>query len=232
MTNLHGTYAVSGAAGDIGAATCSAIQAVGGLVSGSDIKPKDAVLALDVCDETAICSWINGIEHFNGAVVNAATVCPESVRSISSDSWRREIDVNLTGAFHMARAAAERLASQGGGAIVFVGSWAADRPHPHIPAYSAAKAGLRMLMQCMAMEYAPHKVRFNEIAPGFVDAGLSAQLMKKQSGLREAAKEKVPLQELIAADEVALEIVSLLDPKRCHLTGSTVTMDGGLSLKV
>ncbi len=205
---------------------------VRGTANGSDLKESSSIQVLDVCDEAAVIKWINGIADFSGAVVNAATVCPTNVREMTSDAWRKEIDVNLTGAFHMARAAAERLATSGGGSIVFVGSWAADRPHPHIPAYSAAKAGLRMLMQCMAMEYAGDGVRFNEIAPGYVDAGLSAQLMKKQAGLREEAMAKVPLKQLISADEVANEIVALLDPTRRHLTGATVCMDGGLSLRV
>lgn len=223
---------MSGAAGDIGAATCAAISAAGGHACGSDIVNADGLDQVNVTDEAAVKKWINDINNFQGAVINAATVCAKPCPEISVDEWRREIDVNLTGAFIMARAAAERLAAQGGGAIVVVGSWAAHRPHPHIPAYSAAKAGLRMLMQCMAMEYADRQVRINEIAPGFVDAGLSAQLFKREPGRREEAKSKVPLGDLITADEVATEIVALFDPKRRHLTASTVTMDGGLSIKV
>ena len=232
MTQLTGGIAVSGAAGDIGAATCAAINAAGGTASGSDLTATDQLHAVDVCDEAAVINWINSIDNFSGAVVNAATVCLKNAREVSSDEWRKEIDVNLTGAFHMARAAAERLAAHGGGSIVFVGSWAADRPHPHIPAYSAAKAGLRMLMQCMAMEYAADGVRFNEIAPGIVDAGLSGQLMQRKPGLREEAQAKIPIQQLITADEVANEIVALLDPTRRHLTGASLCMDGGMSLRI
>ena len=232
MSNLQGRYVVSGAAGDIGAAACAAINAAGGIACGSDIVRSDHVQIVDVCDEAAVEAWLDGIDDLRGAVVNAATVHASSVRDISIDDWQQEIAVNLSGAFILARAAANRLAANGGGEIVIVGSWAAARPHPHIPAYSAAKAGLRMLMQCMAMEYAADQVRINEIAPGFVDAGLSAQLFKRDQGLREAAQARVPLDALMTAEEVAVEIVALLDPTRRHLTGSTVTMDGGLSLKV
>ena len=116
------------------------------------------------------------------------------------------------------------------GRIVFIGSWAAHAAHNAIPAYCVAKAGLRMLCKCMALEFAPHGILVNEVAPGYVNAGLSAQGWAQNPDAREAARQRVPIQELIEPQEVALQVAHLCEPANRHMTGSVLLMDGGLSL--
>jgi NAD(P)-dependent dehydrogenase (short-subunit alcohol dehydrogenase family) len=131
----------------------------------------------------------------------------------------------------MAQAAALRLVEQKReGRIVFTGSWAAHAPHPHIPAYSVAKAGLRMLCKCMALDLAPHGILVNEVAPGYVNAGLSAAVWQQQPERRQQASARVPVQRLIEPEEVALQVAHLCEPANRHTTGSVLLMDGGLSL--
>ena len=76
------------------------------------------------------------------------------------------------------------MARRGWGRIVNVASSAGKRPSQAMPAYSVAKAGLRMAMKCLAIELAPHRVLVNEIAPGKVDAGLTAQLIARDTARR------------------------------------------------
>ena len=116
------------------------------------------------------------------------------------------------------------------GRVVFIGSWAAHAPHPAIPTYCAAKAGLRMLCKTMALQLAPHQILVNEVAPGYVDAGLTAQLWARNPGSRERAAGRVPTGQLIDPREVALQVAHLCDPANRHTTGSVLLMDGGLSL--
>ena len=97
-------------------------------------------------------------------------------------------------------------------------------------AYSVSKAALSMLCKCFALELAPKNILVNEIAPGYVDAGLSGRNWRKMTEQRERAKERVPIRQLIEAQEVAEQIVYLCDPGNRHMTGSTFLMDGGLSL--
>ena len=87
-----------------------------------------------------------------------------------------------------------------------------------------------MLCKCMALELAPHNILVNEIAPGFVDAGLSGRSFEKNPVLKKESQEKVPIKKLISAGEVARQVVLLCHPLNEHMTGSTVLMDGGLSL--
>jgi NAD(P)-dependent dehydrogenase (short-subunit alcohol dehydrogenase family) len=148
------------------------------------------------------------------------------------EEWMREVSINLNGAFYLAQSAGLQLLQQRKtGRIVFTGSWAAERPHPHIPAYSAAKAGLRMLMQCMAPEWAPQGILVNEVAPGYVNAGLSGRIFDENVELKEHAIRQVPTHQLIEPEEVAAHVAYLCDPKNRHMTGSTLTFDGGLSLQ-
>ncbi len=116
------------------------------------------------------------------------------------------------------------------GRIVFIGSWAAHAPHAHIPAYCVAKAGLRMLCQCMGLEFAPNNILVNEVAPGYVDAGLSGKVFAREPKLRRTAMNSVPIGKLISAVDVALQVAHLCDPSNQHMTGTVTVMDGGLSL--
>ena len=116
------------------------------------------------------------------------------------------------------------------GRIVFVGSWAGHAPHVELAAYSTAKAGLRMLTQCLALELADKGILVNEVAPGYVNAGLSGQFFKKDPDCAARSRAAVPVGELIEADEVAAAIAYLCSPAHRNLTGSTLLLDGGLSL--
>ena len=248
---LNGSVAIiSGALGDIGRAIALELASRGADVALGDVLPEEDALGVlqsvrelgrrarydcvDVCDARAVESWVKGVAEELGApsliIPNAAIVTLKNTREVSPDEWAREISINLNGAFFLAQAAGLRLLQEErAGRIVFVGSWAAERPHPHIPAYSASKAALRMLMQCMALDFAPH-ILVNEIAPGYVNAGLSGKIFDEQPNLAEEARMRVPIQKLIEPEEVAQQVAHLCDPKNQHMTGSVLTMNGGLSL--
>jgi NAD(P)-dependent dehydrogenase (short-subunit alcohol dehydrogenase family) len=190
---------------------------------------------VDVSNCDAVVAWIDAVERDLGLptliVVNAAVVRLQRFPELTPDEWRRELTVNLDGAFYMAHTAVRRLLDQHKpGRVVFIGSWAAHAVHLHIPAYCVSKAGLRMLCKCMAAELAPHDILVNEVAPGYVDAGLSKKIWDEHPPAREHACSVVPTRRLISADEVAAQVAWLCEPANVHVTGSTLLMDGGLSL--
>ena len=113
---------------------------------------------------------------------------------------------------------------------MFVGSWAAHAPHPHIGAYSAAKAGLRALCQTFALDHAADGILVNEVAPGIVDAGLSRQLFQRDPGLERRTRAAIPSGSVIRPEDVARDIAFLASPENLHTTGSVLISDGGLSL--
>ena len=252
MRTLQNQVAViSGGLGDIGRAIALELARRGADIAIGDLRDASAARgvadqvrelgvrfrydAVDVSDASAVAAWIAAIERELGVprllIPNAATVTLAGVRDVTPQQWTKELAVNLDGAFHLAQAGALRmLAHRKPGRIVFVGSWAAHAPHSNIPAYCVAKAGLRMLCKCMAADLAPDGILVNEVAPGYVDAGLSAQIWQKNPGAKEAAAKRVPTGQLIDAAEVAQQVAHLCDPDNRHMTGSVLLMDGGVTL--
>lgn len=250
--NLSGqTALISGGIGDIGRAIARELAVQGAdialcdLCPASDAEPFLAELralgrrarysAVDVSDASAVQQWVRDIESTLGVptliIPNAAQVTQADVRQLTAEQWSRELRVNLDGAFHLAQAGALRLVEhRKPGRIVFIGSWAAHRVHAHIPAYCVAKAGLRMLCQCMAAEFAAHGILVNEVAPGIVDAGLSGRIMDGTPALRDSARQLTPVKELVQPADVARSVAFLCDPANRQMTGSVLLQDGGMSL--
>lgn len=245
------TVLISGGLGDIGSAIAIAFAKEGANVAIGDVQPAAMAVPLldelnslsvrshytqvDVSDAAAVDAWVTAATEALGtvhiAVANAATVTIAGLYKITPEQWSKELRINLDGAFYVSRAVTGRLVErQQWGSVVFVGSWAAEAVHAHIPAYAVSKAGMRMLCQCMALELAPHGIMVNEIAPGYVDAGLSRRVWELAPEQKEEARKKVPVQALITPAEIAAQVVRLCDPGNKHITGSILLMDGGLSL--
>jgi NAD(P)-dependent dehydrogenase (short-subunit alcohol dehydrogenase family) len=189
---------------------------------------------VDVSDSEAVSHWVDAVESDLGApslaIPNAAIDEYTPFEKLTPEIWRRHIDVNLNGAFYLAHTVARRLfALNKPGRIVFIGSWAGHAPHAHLPAYGVAKAGLRMLCRCMALDYAPHGILINEVAPGFVNAGTSGEYFRQHPEAVPEALAKVPVGRLMDPDEVAMHLAYLCDPKNRHMAGSVLVCDGGLS---
>jgi glucose 1-dehydrogenase len=250
LFNGH-TVLISGGLGDIGRATILSFASQGAAIALSDLAAEDvsasfvdSIKALgvpcmyatvDVSNAVAVEDWVRQTEREIGTptiiIANAAVATIASIHEITPEQWSRELRVNLDGAFFMAQAATALLVKKKlPGKVVLVGSWAAVKVHQHMPAYSVAKAGLSMLCRCLALELANHDILVNEIAPGYVAAGLSGRIWAANPGRKEAAIQRVPIRRVMGAEEVAQQIIFLCHPDNRHMTGSTLLMDGGLSL--
>jgi glucose 1-dehydrogenase len=250
--NLEGHVAmISGGLGDIGRAIALELATNGADISLGDIqhsrkaelfinqierKSRRAIYQqVDVSKEKAVKNWVSNTQRRLGLptliIVNAAIVHGKNIFQISAEEWKRELEVNLTGAFYLSRIATTlMIQKKKAGRVVFIGSWAGHVPHPHIPTYCVAKAGMRMLCKSLAVAAAPHGILVNEVAPGYVDAGLSGVAFKKDPKLRKQALRRVPIKELATSEQVAFQVAHLCNPIGLHMTGSVVLMDGGLSL--
>lgn len=253
MENVHKgqVVVISGGLGDIGRATARAFARQGADVAICDLHRSEDVLdwlqelndfgikasydKVDVSNAAEVHAWLASVEQNLGLpsliVANAATATLAGVHELSTDQWDRELQVNLNGVFYMTQYATQRLVKkQKPGRVVFVGSWAGHAVHTHLPAYSVSKAAVRMLCKCMALELAEYDILVNEIAPGYVDAGLSGKIWTENPALKTDSASKVPVKRLINADDVGRQIVQLCHPENIHMTGSTLLIDGGLSL--
>lgn len=190
---------------------------------------------IDVTHVAAVAAWVTSVEKDLGiptiAVPSAAVVEMTPLPQLTPEVWQRHLDVNLTGCLNLAHAVARRLVDlKRPGRIVFIGSWAGHTAHAHIPSYCVAKAGLRMLCKCMALEYAPHGILVNEVAPGVVNAGLSRSLFDKDPDLTRRTTACIPVRELMEPEEVAFHVAHLCDPRNRNAAGGVLLCDGGLSL--
>ena len=228
--------AVTGSRGAIGAAIVAYLGGLGVRVSGGDLALKgDGIPVVDVTDADSIEAWLDGVESVLGpltiGVVCAGISRPGRLIDTTDRDWSDVVAVNLTGAYYTARGMIRRMLARGaGGRIVFVGSWAAQAPHPHISAYSATKAGLRALCQTLALDHAADGILVNEVAPGIVNAGLSAELFRRDPALELRTRAAVPNGLVIEPAEVARDVAFLVSPDNRQTTGAIIVSDGGLSL--
>lgn len=242
---------ISGGLGDIGLAIAQAYLSQGATVlladrlgselAGSKLQnlsfdsDRAVYFQIDVSDPAQVKDWVDQVVQLYGkidiSIVNAAQVTLKKIQDLSASEWQQEQRVNVDGAFFLAQASARVFVEKKiAGNIVFLGSWAAHAVHPNLPAYSVSKAAIRMLCQCMALEYASYGIRVNEIAPGYVNAGLSKVVWQQSPEQQEIAKEIVPVKQIIEPMDIAKQVLWITSTSNTHMTGSTVLIDGGLSL--
>lgn len=144
------------------------------------------------------------------------------------EEWNQHMDVNLNGYFHVTQEVAKRwVAADDKGKIIFTGSWVQDVPYKLIAPYCVSKAGVWMLARCAALELAPHGITVNAIAPGIVEAGLTARELKDFPEFREEFMSLIPLGRIQQAEDVADVVGFLVSEASDYLTGTTITCDGG-----
>jgi NAD(P)-dependent dehydrogenase (short-subunit alcohol dehydrogenase family) len=149
--------------------------------------------------------------------------------ALSEPEWHTVIDLNLTQAYVGCHVFGPHLLAKGEAAnVINISSFAAIRPGANMVAYASGKAGLTRFTESLALEWAPHKVRVNAVAPGiFPDAYVmsDADLQKRNADLT-----GVPLGRVGHPREVGLVSVFLASDAASYITGQTIAIDGGRTL--
>jgi len=145
------------------------------------------------------------------------------------EEWNAVLALNLTGPFLCARALARGLAPGAPGVIVNVSSVHELIPWPMFSHYCASKGGLKLFAQTIARELAPRGIRVVNVAPGAILTPINRELAD-DPGKRRAIEAEIPLGRLGQPEEVAAAIAWLAGPEAQYITGSTLFVDGGMSL--
>src|SRR5918912_3480071 len=150
-------------------------------------------VGLDVTDPAQVKGMLEGVTERLGPVdilVNNAGVCyHRPAAEVPLEEWHEVFDVNVHGLWHCAQAVGRRMIHNGGGTIINIGSISAmivNRPQWQ-PAYNASKAAVHQLTRSLAAEWAPHNVRVNALAPGYVKtemAPVDERRVELRHGLR------------------------------------------------
>ncbi|HUZ28881.1 MAG TPA: SDR family NAD(P)-dependent oxidoreductase [Solirubrobacteraceae bacterium] len=230
---------VTGAAGGIGRAIVEALAACDCQVAACDVT--DAVPAVtgaaasavfDVRDRAATGAGVaSAVEQLGGcdAVVANAGVVDTIHRAerFPEAEWRKDIETNLSGQFHVAQAAFEYLRAAGDGRIVLISSAAAETGVPGQVAYSAAKAGSLGLARTLAGEWAGHGIHTNVVMPGFIG---TPKVRALPEPLRQGLEQMIPLGRMGLVEELAGAVAFLLSPAAGYLNGAVIRVDGGFGL--
>jgi 3-oxoacyl-[acyl-carrier protein] reductase len=242
MFELTGKRAlVTGASGSIGGGIARALHAQGAIVALSGTK-KDALDSLagqlgdrvhvfpcDLGDAAAVEALIPAIEAGMGELdilVNNAGLTRDALFvRISDADWDKVINVNLTAAFRLSRAALRPMMRNRYGRIISITSVVAVSGNAGQGNYAASKAGLIGMTKALAQEVASRNVTVNCIAPGFVGSKMTDALNEKQ---REMILAKVPMRRLGTVDEIAGAAVYLASGEAAYVTGQTIHVNGGM----
>lgn len=261
-TELRGRVAVvTGASSGIGRATAIGLAAAGARVvvnhrAGGDSQARAAAVveaiqrnggaavtaAADISREAEVDHlFAQAVQHFGRLdilVNNAGIEHPAPVADMTLADWQRVIDVNLTGHFLCARAAARAFQAQPPdpsrdglalGNILFISSVHELIPWAFQVNYAASKGGLSMLMKSLAQELAPGRIRVNSIAPGAIRTAINQPAWDTPESLAELLK-LIPYGRIGEPEDVARAAVWLAGDASDYVTGTTLFVDGGMTL--
>jgi NAD(P)-dependent dehydrogenase (short-subunit alcohol dehydrogenase family) len=226
-----GVVLITGIAGGLGLACAEHLRGLGYDVLGWDAahpEMDDMWHQVDVSNPDEVDEAVAGLPPLI-AVVNCAGVSNRlSVSDLSVTEFDSILRTNTVGTYAVARSTFPALAA-GGGTFVAIGSVAGSLAFRNRVAYCTSKAAVRMLVSCLAIEWAADNVRAVCISPGFVDAGMSAQGQQQGSTSSAVVLSHTPNGRLVRADEVAATVAFVISPGAGSISGSEVLVDGAFA---
>jgi NAD(P)-dependent dehydrogenase (short-subunit alcohol dehydrogenase family) len=189
---------------------------------GADLADDDQVLR--AVDEAA--EVLGGLDI---VVNNAGTCFHNPAWDATDEQWQQVFDLNVRAVWKVSIAAGRHLRAAGGGSIVNIGSISGlivNRPQAQAP-YNASKAAVHQLTRSLAAEWAPHHIRVNAVAPGYVKTEMAPV---DRPDLRRMWIEDAPQQRYAMPEEIAPTVVYLCSPAAAFVTGAVLVIDGGYTV--
>jgi NAD(P)-dependent dehydrogenase (short-subunit alcohol dehydrogenase family) len=190
-------------------------------------------VATDVTDEASVSAMLETVTSELGPVDvlvnNSGTCFHRPALDVPDEEWRAVWDVNVDGLWRCSRVVGAQMVGRGTGAIVNIGSISAqivNRPQMQ-PAYNASKAAVHQLTKSLAAEWAPHGVRVNALAPGYVKTEMAPV---DRPEFRRHWIEDAPMQRYAVPDELGPSLVYLASDASSFVTGTVLVVDGGYTL--
>ena len=187
----------------------------------------------DVTDEASVTAMLETVTSELGPVDvlvnNSGTCFHRPALEVPDEEWRTVWDVNVDGLWRCSRVVGAQMVGRGTGAIVNIGSISAqivNRPQMQ-PAYNASKAAVHQLTKSLAAEWAPHGVRVNALAPGYVKTEMAPVYRPE---FRRHWIEDAPMQRYAVPDELGPSLVYLASDASSFVTGTVLVVDGGYTL--
>lgn len=164
-------------------------------------------------------------------VNNAGVALLGSLEDCTLETWRRQIDINLTGAFLGCRAVLAPMRIRGGGAIVNVSSIGGIVGMSGAAAYGASKGGVRIMSKALALEVARAGIRVNTVHPGVIRTAIQKNSFKDGPDLARRVDEMIPVGRMGQPSDVAAVIAFLASDDARYVTGAEYVVDGGFTAR-
>lgn len=198
--------------------------------SGVRVVPVALNLRSHSAIEQAMASVIDALGRLDVLVNNAGVPFRKAATEITPDEWETVMQTNLTGTFFMCRQMGRHLIESGRpGCIVNMSSTHGVVALAERLVYGVSKAAVIHMTKMLAIEWAPHGIRVNAIAPGTVETASRAAFLSNPQ-TREMMLNRIPLHRLGTAEEVGAAVRYLASPEAEYITGHTLMMDGGLTV--
>jgi len=149
---------------------------------------------------------------------------------ISTDLWKKGIEINLSGAFYIAKYASKTMIAKKSGRIIFIGSAASITGGGGVVYYAAAKAGINGLVRSLSKELAPLGITVNSILPALIDTDMLRERQPNPEKRKECIK-RIPVGRLGKPEDVAYAVLFLASEYASYITGQNILVDGGSTLK-
>jgi glucose 1-dehydrogenase len=196
----------------------------------------------DISQEPVCISLIEStVKQFGriDVLVNNAGIGGESkkIHELTEKDWDQVIDVNLKGAFLCTREAVKNMIRNGNNtqgkvnnySIINISSVHEQTPQPESAPYAASKGGMQMLTKTIALELADKGIRVNGIAPGAIATDMNKELLENQAK-KEKKEQRIPVHRIGQPEEIAKVALFLASGDASYIAGTTIYVDGGLTL--
>lgn len=183
------------------------------------------VSRLDEADRL-VNETLERFERIDFLVCNAGIWQGAPVESLSEELWDKTFDINLKGTWAACRAAVPVMKRQKSGRIVIVSSTAGQRGEANFSNYAASKGGQILFMKSLSAELGPFGINVNCVAPGWVDTDMTCDALADKTRVEAIVKE-IPKGRVATPEDIAGSVVFLCSAWADHITGSTISVNGG-----
>ena len=202
--------------------TAASVEELGrkALVATADTRSRQEV-------EAAVRAAVEAFGRIDILFNNAGTNVRKPVVEMTDEDWHTIIETNVKGVFVVARAVARQMIAQQGGCIINMSSASAAVPERDKVVYASSKGAVMQFTKGLAMELAPHGIRVNAIAPGYMLTPLVKGYVEGDAERRQRILSRIPLGRLGQPEEIGGALVFLASGAASYITGATIAIDGG-----
>lgn len=192
-------------------------------------KPKILTLQADITDYEQAKSIADKthetFQKIDILINNTGISKVELIENLEPEAWEKVIKTNLTSAFYLSKSAIPYLKKSDSGRIININSMTGFKPDKGLAAYTASKSGLTGLTKALSLELAKYKITVNEIAPGYIDAGMFNTVPIE---IKEKIIGNIPLKRFGTPEDIAKAVIFLASDDAKYITGQTLHVNGGV----